>query len=95
MRLKEGLTVRKIGEDYVIVAPEQGMVDLSKVYSLNETAAWLWEKLENTDFELADMMELVRDRYDVESISTQQLEEDMKDLINFFIQNGLLIKHNG
>ena len=91
MRLKEGLTVRKIGEDYVIVAPEQGMVDLSKVYSLNETAAWLWEKLEHEDFELDHMIQVVRDRYDVESISTQQLEEDMKDLINFFKQNGLLI----
>lgn len=91
MRLKEGLTVRKIGEDYVIVAPEQGMVDLSKVYSLNETAAWLWEKLEHTDFELSEMIELVRNRYDVESIPTQQLEEDMKDLINFFKQNNLLI----
>jgi len=91
MRLKEGLTVRKIGEDYVIVAPEQGMLDLSKVYSLNETAAWLWEKLEHEDFELDHMIQLVRDRYDVESISTQQLEEDMKDLINFFKQNGLLI----
>lgn len=91
MRLKEGLTVRKIGEDYVIVAPEQGMLDLSKVYSLNETAAWLWEKLEHEDFELADMIELVRDRYDVESISTLQLEEDMNELINFFKRNSLLI----
>jgi hypothetical protein len=91
MRLKEGLTVRKIGEDYVIVAPEQGMVDLSKVYSLNETAAWLWEKLEHSDFDLVHMVELVKDRYEVENISSQQLENDMEDLVNFFKQNGLLI----
>ena len=91
MRLKEGLTVRKIGDDYVIVAPEQCMVDLSKVYSLNETAAWLWEKLEGKDFQLQDMISYVREQYDVEDLSEEQLEKDMEDLVAFFSQNGLLV----
>lgn len=91
MKLKEGLTVRKIGDDYVIVAPEQGMVDLSKVYSLNETAAWLWEELDGKDFELSDMISLVKDQYDVDELSEDVLENDMKELVVFFKNNGLLI----
>ena len=91
MRLKEGLTVRKIGDDYVIVAPEQGMVDLSKVYSLNETAAWLWEQLEGKDFQLQDMIDYVREQYDVEDLPDEQLAQDMEELVSFFNQNGLLI----
>lgn len=91
MRLKEGLTVRKIGEDYVIVAPEQGMVDLSKVYSLNETAAWLWEELDGKDFDLSTMVSLIRERYDVDELPLEQVEQDMENLIKFFEQNGLLI----
>lgn len=91
MRLKEGLTVRKIGDDYVIVAPEQGMVDMSKVYSLNETAAGLWQKLEGKDFQLQDMIAYVREQYDVEDLSDELLEKDMEDLVAFFSQNGLLV----
>jgi len=90
MRLKEGLTVRKIGDDYVIVAPEQGMVDLSKVYSLNETAAWLWEELDGKDFEVSDMVSLVRDQYDVDNLSDTQLLTDMVELVEFFKNNELL-----
>lgn len=92
MRLKEGLTVRKVGDDYVIVAPEQGMVDLSKVYSLNETAAWLWEQLQDKDFEFQDLITLIREQYDVDSLSEEQLGKDMKELVSFFRENGLLVK---
>ncbi len=91
MRLKEGLTVRKVGDDYVIVAPEQGMVDLSKVYSLNETAAWLWDELDGKDFVVSDMVELVRNQYDVEDIDDTQLIHDMQELIEFFKVNDLLL----
>lgn len=92
MRLKEGLTVRKVGDDYVIVAPEQSMVDLSKVYSLNETAAWLWEQLQDKDFEFQDLITLIREQYDVDSLSEEQLGKDMKELVSFFRENGLLVK---
>lgn len=91
MRLKEGLTVRKIGEDYVIVAPEQGMVDLSKVYSLNETAAWLWQELEGKDFVLTDMIDIMRDQFEVDELPENQLLKDMEDLIKFFRDNGLIL----
>ena len=92
MRLKEGLTVRKVGDDYVIVAPEQGMVDLSKVYSLNETAAWLWEQLQDKDFEFQDIISLIAEHYDVESLPQDQLEKDTKELVDFFKDNGLIVK---
>jgi len=91
MRLKEGLVLRKIGEDYVVVSPEQGMVDLSKVYSFNETAAWLWEKLNGKDFDLITMVDLIKDHYDVEYLPSDQIENDMAGLINFFEENGLLV----
>ena len=91
MRLKEGLTVRKVGEDYVIVAPEQGMVDLSKVYSLNETAAMLWEELEGKEFSIDDMIEHIRENYDIEHISEEEIKSDMENVVNFFKENGLLV----
>ena len=91
MRLKKGLTVRKIGDDYVIVAPEQGMVDLSKVYSLNESAAWLWEQIDGKDFEINELVDLLKENYDTDELSESQLFNDMEELVKFFRDNNLLL----
>lgn len=90
MRLKEGLILRKVGNDYVIVSPEQGMVDLSKVFSLNETAAWLWEQLQGKDFAIEDMIALIEEQYEVDSIPKEELCADMEELIKFFQENSLV-----
>lgn len=90
MRLKEGLILRKVGNDYVIVSPEQGMVDLSKVFSLNETAAWLWEQLQGKDFAIEDMIALIEEQYEVDSIPKEELRADMEELTKFFQENSLV-----
>lgn len=90
MRLKEGLILRKVGNDYVIVSPEQGMVDLSKVFSLNETAAWLWEQLQGKNFAIEDMIALIEEQYEVDSIPKEELRADMEELTKFFQENSLV-----
>lgn len=40
MKLREDLMLRHLGDEYVIIDPERDMVDMSKVYTLNETAAF-------------------------------------------------------
>ena len=40
---KPNLRLRKIGNRYMIVEACDNNVDFTNVYSMNETAAWLWE----------------------------------------------------
>lgn len=42
---KEGLQLRKIGKQYMIVDASGGNVNMCNVYSLNRTAARLWEQM--------------------------------------------------
>ncbi|MCL8000542.1 hypothetical protein M8994_20335, partial [Brucella sp. 21LCYQ03] len=56
MKLRNELTLRQIGKDYIIVEPGQDKVDLSIVYTLNETAAWLWKELYGHEFSKEDMV---------------------------------------
>jgi len=63
MRLRSDLTLRKIGSEYMIVEPGKGMVDLSKVYSLNKTAAFLWNELQGRDFSEDDVAEILVEEY--------------------------------
>ncbi|WP_156305392.1 PqqD family protein [Sphingobacterium endophyticum] len=63
MRLRGDLTLRKIGNEYMIVEPGKDMVDLSKVYSLNKTAAFLWNELQGRDFSEDDVAEILIEEY--------------------------------
>ncbi len=49
-KIKIRFSLRTIGSDHLIVAPSQDMVDLSTVYTLNRSAAWLWEQLKGKEF---------------------------------------------
>lgn len=51
--------LRRIGNQYMIVEACAGNVNMSNVYSLNRTAAWLWEQIEEdgcTAEELTDRL---------------------------------------
>lgn len=81
--------LRKVGDDYIMVDPSQGMVDLSKVHTLNETAAWVWEQLSDKAFTANDIQDMLCERYDV---SPEQAGQDADVLIQNFEKAGLLVK---
>lgn len=43
MKPKPNLQLRKIGSQYMIVEANNGNVNMTKVYELNETAAKMWK----------------------------------------------------
>lgn len=88
MRLRSDLVLRYVVNEYMIVDPGQGMIDMSKVYTLNETAAVLWKKLQDRDFTLHDVVDVLLDYYDV---NVSRAEADAQCLIKSFSEEGLLI----
>ena len=90
MKLRSDLVLRTIGSDHLIVDPSQDMVDLSTVYTLNSSAAWLWEQLKEEDeFDLARVVELLCEHYDV---TAEQAQSDAAVLLQDFEKQGLLAK---
>lgn len=89
MKLKEDLVLRHVGDDHVIVDPGQDIVDMSMVFILNDSAAWLWEELARQEFTDAGVAELLIEQYDV---SYEQAQKDAQTLIETFEKNGLMIK---
>ncbi|MFD2743225.1 MULTISPECIES: PqqD family protein [Sphingobacterium] len=87
MKLRKELKLRKIGKDYIIVEPGQDKVDLSKVYTLNETAAWLWEELHPQEFSKEDMVKKLVEEYDV---TEEQANKDIQKLLDIFVAQKLL-----
>jgi len=89
MKLRSDLVLRTIGSDHLIVDPSQDMVDLSTVYTLNSSAAWLWEQLKGKEFTIDTIVDLLCENYDVD---IEQAKSDAEILLQDFEKQGLLEK---
>lgn len=89
MKIREDLVLRHVGDDHIIVDPGQDMVDMSKVFTLNDSAAWLWEQLAGQEFTTESMVNLLVERHD---LPYKQAEEDIHKLVEVLEENGLLDK---
>lgn len=72
MRTKEGLTLRKVGNQFLIADSNGRGVNHTKVYSMNKTAAYLWEKVLDKDFEVQQLVELLCEKYDIDEVTASQ-----------------------
>ena len=87
MKVKEGFVVRKIGKQYMAVPVGGRTRDFAGVITLNETGAFLWEKLEN-DTTKEDLLKAMLDEYEV----TEDIAK--KDIDNFItkLKDGNLLE---
>lgn len=92
MILKSELTLRQLGEDYIIVEPEQDMIDFSKVFTLNESAACVWSKLQSKEFTLDMVVNLLLEEYGLDQSYEEMIRADAVKLIDSLEINGLLYK---
>jgi len=66
MRQKKGFRLRSICGENVVVAEGIENIDFSKIISMNESAAYLWEKLQGCDFTADDVALLLCQEYEVD-----------------------------
>jgi hypothetical protein len=67
MKQKEGLVLRQICGENVVVAEGLKVVDFGKMVSMNDTAVWVWEKCsELGDFTAEQLADALCQEYNVE-----------------------------
>ena len=87
MKIKKGFELRKICEENIIIAHGLENIDFTKVISLNESAAFIWQQVEGKEFTEADMVQILLDEYEVEEA---QARADVKALAESWKQAGLV-----
>lgn len=87
MKLRSDLILREMGSEFVIVDPSQEVVDMSRVFTLNETAAFIWKELESLDFTVNTVTEILMKNYEV---NNEQAFKDATILLEQFELEGLL-----
>jgi hypothetical protein len=86
MKINEGFELREMCGEHIIIATGIGNIDFSKVISLNESAAYLWNELNNKEFTPATMAALLTERYDIDEATALT---DATELANQWIKTGI------
>ncbi len=89
MRLNSDLVLRQVKDEYMIINPFSDTVDMTQVYTLNETAAWLWQQMEGKEFEVKDLAEAMLQEYEVDEETAYKCAED---LAKQWLQAGMAIE---
>ena len=76
MKIKEGFEIQNVCGEYIIVPAGVENVDYSRIISLNETAAYLWESVATTEAFTTDaLVALLLSEYEVEeSVAREDCE---------------------
>jgi hypothetical protein len=89
MRLNSDLILRQVKDEYMIINPFSETVDMTQVYTLNETAAWLWQQMEGKEFEVNDLAEAMLEEYEVDEETAHKCADD---LAKQWLQAGMAIE---
>lgn len=88
MRIKDGFVLRTMLGDHVVLGEGLSQVDFNCLLSLNDTAAYLWERVQGKDFTKGDLADLLVEKY---GISREQAISDSESIANTWIEQGVLL----
>lgn len=86
MKAKKGFNLREICGEHIIIAEGKENIDFTKIISMNESAAYLWNKLQDKDFTTEDMAKLLTEEYEVDQATALQ---DAEKLAKTWVEAGI------
>jgi len=66
MRAKNGFKLREVCGEKIVVAEGRENIDFSKIISMNESSAWLWEQIQGKEFDANELARLLCEEYEVD-----------------------------
>lgn len=87
MRTKKGFNLRTICGEQIIVAEGRENIDFSKIISMNESSAYLWQAVQGKDFTINDLTRLLTDEYEVDEPTARK---DAETVAKQWIEAGIV-----
>ena len=87
MKTKKGFRLRNICGENVIVAEGIENIDFSRIISMNESAAYLWNNVQGKDFDADTLVELILQEYDTDE---QTARRDIGQLLQKWQEAGII-----
>ena len=87
MKTKKGFNLRTICGENIIVGEGIANIDFSRIISMNESAAYLWSHIKDTDFDEDTLVNLLLDEYEVDDATAR---DDVHTLIQKWLEAGII-----
>ena len=87
MKIKTGFELRDVCGEKVIIATGIENIDFSRMISLNESAAFLWENIQDKEFDAETLAELLLQEYEVDKADALA---DSQKLLNEWLGCGII-----
>lgn len=87
MKIKQGFELRTVCDENIIISHGVENIDFTKVITLNESAAYLWKKVQDKDFTEEDLVSALMDEYEVDGAIAKA---DVASLVASWKEAGLI-----
>lgn len=87
MKIREGFILKEIAGSYVVVPVGQDLVDFSSMITLNETGAFLWEKLCD-GIEAEELCNEVVNEY--QGVTKEEALSDIEEFVKVLKEKNIL-----
>ena len=87
MKTKKGFVLRSLGREYILVAEGLEAVDANRLISMNESAAFLWEAVDDKEFDADTLINLLMEEY---GIDREVAEKDVTSLLETWKQAEII-----
>ena len=88
MRLNPRYKLNTVAGEYMLLDTSASSVNLNKVFSMNEPAAWLWRKIGDREFDEALLVDWICQEYDV---SRDVAGPDVSNMVRIWREYGMLL----
>lgn len=88
MKQKKGFHLRNVCGENILVADGIENIDFSKLISMNESAAYLWEKTQDIDFNADTLTQMLLEEYEVDEKTARA---DAQTVIQQWLDAGIIL----
>ncbi|MGI6012024.1 MAG: PqqD family protein [Ruminococcus sp.] len=88
MKLKDGLILREVAGQYVIVPTGKRVREVTSIVYISSSAAYLWDYMKDHEFEKEDLVERILEHYD--GVTEEKAGEDIDKFLKTLADNNIL-----
>lgn len=88
MKLKDGLILREVAGQYVIVPTGKRVQEVTNIVYISSSAAYLWEYMKDHEFEKEDLVKRIMEHYT--GVTEEKAAEDVEKFLKILADNNIM-----
>ncbi len=88
MKLKDGLILREVAGQYVIVPTGKRVQEVTNIVYISASAAYLWDYMKDHEFEKEDLVKRIMEHYT--GVTEEKASEDIDKFLRLLADNNIL-----